>query len=189
MGAHQDAVDRRHGRARQRHSRRCARARSDAHPAARERCHQRGMDLRQGAPCLGRAAHPAARPALCAKAGEARSGELGRGLSRHRREAERARRLALCRNCRRPGRRRGDVRAQAPDATARLAEYRLPPGRRCTRSRARTSDLSFQLHHRRHRPGRCDPSRRHRSAPRGARAECAHPQALAPDCKAKCPLG
>ena len=31
--------------------------------------------------------------------------------------------------------------------------------------------------------GRCDPSRRHRSAPRGARAECAHPQALAPDAR------
>ena len=71
---------------------------------------------------------------------------------------------------------------------ARLAEYRLPPGRRQARSRARPRDLSVQFHHRRHRPGRRDPSRRHRSAPRGARAQCAHPQALAPD-QGKLPIG
>ena len=93
---HQDAVDRRHGRARQRHPRRCARPRGDAHPAARQRRHQRGVDLRQDAPCVGRPAHPAARPALRAAERQARAGELGRGLWRHRREAEGPRRRALC---------------------------------------------------------------------------------------------
>ena len=52
---------------------------------------------------------------------QARAGELGRGLSRHRREAEGPRRLALCRDRRRPRRRRGDVRAEAarPSSSAR----------------------------------------------------------------------
>ncbi len=59
LGADQDAVDRHHGRARQRHPRRCPRTRGHAHPAPRQRGHQRRVDLRQDPPCLGRAAHPA----------------------------------------------------------------------------------------------------------------------------------
>ena len=51
VGIEQDRVDRRDGCARQRDPRRYARARGDAHPAARERGRERGVDLRQDPPC------------------------------------------------------------------------------------------------------------------------------------------
>ncbi len=181
LGADQDALDRHDGRARQRHPRRCARARGHAHPAPRQRRHQRGVDLGQGAPCVGRLAHPAARPPLCQAERHAREGHLERGVRHHRRQAQGARRRALRRDRRRPRRRRGDVRAEAAKRAARLAQYRLPPGRRGARSGARARHLPVQLDHRRHRQGRRDPAYRDRSAPRSAGLECPHPQARASD--------
>ncbi len=50
MGAQQDGIDRRDGRARLGDPRRFARPRGDAHPAARQRRRERGMDFRQDAP-------------------------------------------------------------------------------------------------------------------------------------------
>ena len=179
LGADQDAVGRRHGCARQRHPRRCARPRGHAHPAAHQRRHQRGMDLRQDAACVGRLAHPAARPALCAPERQACARDLGRGLCRHCRTAEGPRRLTVRGDCRRSRRRRRDVRAEAARRRARLAQYRLPPGRRETRSRVWPRLLFVQFHHRRHRPGRRHPAGRHRSAPRGSGAQRPHPQAHA----------
>ena len=65
-----------------RHPGRCARARSVAHPAAHQRRRERGVDLRQGAPCLGRPAHPAPRPPLSAAERQARAVPPGMRPSR-----------------------------------------------------------------------------------------------------------
>src|SRR5262249_27935188 len=54
-------VDRRGGRARSGDPDRSRRARGEAHPAARERGCERGVDLRQDPPCGRRFAHPAPR--------------------------------------------------------------------------------------------------------------------------------
>ena len=70
--------------------------------------------------------------------------------------------------------------AGAARRRASLSQYRLPPGWRQARPRPRPCDLSPQFHHRRDRPRRCLPPRRHRSAPRGTGAQCAHPQAHPP---------
>ena len=64
LGAEQDRVDRRDGRARLGDPRRHARARGDAHPAARQRGRERGVDFRQDPPRRRRPARAAARPAL-----------------------------------------------------------------------------------------------------------------------------
>ena len=64
--------DRRDGRARLQHPRRCARQGSDAHPAADERAGERGVDLRQDAPLRGRPRRAAPRPALHARDGRLR---------------------------------------------------------------------------------------------------------------------
>ena len=74
---------------------------------------------------------------------QAASGDLGRGLRRHRRPARRrspateiaaiAGDLVRC---------RGDVRAEGPDDGARLAQPRLPPGRRQARGRRRAAAIS-----------------------------------------------
>ena len=75
-------IDRRDGRARLGDPRRCARPRGDAHPAARQRRRERGVDFRQDAPRRRRAAHPAARPALCPRQRPADAGDLGARRSR-----------------------------------------------------------------------------------------------------------
>ena len=52
LGIAQDRIHRCDGRAGRQHPRRFARPRGDARAAAPERGHERGMDFRQGAPCL-----------------------------------------------------------------------------------------------------------------------------------------
>ena len=64
------------------HPRRRARPRGAAHPAAQQRCRERGVDLRQDALRRRRAAHAAARPALRPQERPAGAGELGRGAAR-----------------------------------------------------------------------------------------------------------
>ena len=88
VGAEQDRVDRRDGRARQRDPRRYARARGDAHPAARQRGRERGVDFRQDAPRGGRAAHAAARSALHPRGRAAASGVVAGGIRGDCREGE-----------------------------------------------------------------------------------------------------
>ena len=58
-------------------------------------------------------------------------------------------------------------------------EPRRRPGRRRVQSGVGPRDLSLQRHHRRHRARRCAADRRLEPAPRGGRAQRAHPQALA----------
>ena len=65
VGTDQDRIDRRDGRGRLGDPRRLARPRGDAHPAARQRSGERGVDFRQDALHLGRPALAAPRPALC----------------------------------------------------------------------------------------------------------------------------
>ena len=73
------------------HPRRFARPRGDAHPAARQRGGERGVDLRQDPLHLGRPADPAPRPALCARDGRLRRRPGRRPLPRSRpRSAARA---------------------------------------------------------------------------------------------------
>ena len=76
VGAHQDRVDRRDGRARLRHPHRHPRQRGDAHPAAHQRRYQRRVDFRQDAPRRRRIAHATARSALCARERKASAGDL-----------------------------------------------------------------------------------------------------------------
>ena len=79
---------------------------------------------------------------------------------------------------RRSVRRREHAGAEGPDGCAGVGQSRLPPGRRAARCLA---PRLLQLQHldRRHRGRGRDPADRHQSAPRGAGAERAHPQALA----------
>ena len=63
--------------------------RGDARAAAPQRRGQRGMDLRQDAPRLRRAAAPASRPALYPQERQAPARELERGVRRHRRARRR----------------------------------------------------------------------------------------------------
>ena len=76
LGADQDGIDRRDGCARLRHSRRHARPRGHAHPAARQRRHQRRMDFRQNPPRRRRLAHAAPRSALRSRERPASLGDL-----------------------------------------------------------------------------------------------------------------
>ncbi len=66
VGIRQDRIGRRDGRARLGDPGRLARSRGGAHPSARQRRDQRGVDLRQDPPHRRRPQDPAARPALCA---------------------------------------------------------------------------------------------------------------------------
>ena len=103
-----------------RHPRRRARPRGAAHPAAQQRCRERGVDLRQDALRRRRPADPAARPALRAQERPAGAGELGRGAARwSARKLKAAEARAHRRHRRRPGGRRGDVRARGPARAAR----------------------------------------------------------------------
>ena len=88
VGIREDRVGRRDGRARLGDPRRLARPRSGAHPAARQRGGERGVDLRQDPPCRRRPQDAAARPALCARRGQAQSRDLARGLRRDRRQGQ-----------------------------------------------------------------------------------------------------
>ena len=127
------------------------------------------MDLRQGAACLGRTAHSASRPPLCAR-GEGsscrRAGTRPWASSRSRLKGLDGRRIGG--NRRRSCRRGGDVRAEAALRADRLAECRLPPGWRGSSIPRLDGRPICSIHHRGHRPGRCHPSHRHRSAPEAA---------------------
>ena len=80
--------DRRDGRARLRDPRRHARARGDAHPAARQRRRERGVDFRQDAARRGRAAHAAARPAVHPRGLAVAPGVLAGSIRGDRRQGE-----------------------------------------------------------------------------------------------------
>ncbi len=83
VGTVEDRIDRRDGRRRVGDPRRYARPRGHARHAARQRGGERGVDLRQDPLHLGRTAHPASRPALCARQGRAAdAGVLDRRLRR-----------------------------------------------------------------------------------------------------------
>ena len=71
-----------------RHPHRYPRARGHAHPAARQRRRERGMDFRQDPPCGRRTAHPASRPALHSRERTTVPGLLARRLRRHRRQGQ-----------------------------------------------------------------------------------------------------
>ena len=82
---------------------------------------------------------------------------------------------------RRPRGCRGDVRAQGAAGAAGQRQGRMPPGRRQARPQARAGELPVQFLHRGHRRSRCHSAGRHQSASGGGGAQCAHPQALAPE--------
>ena len=105
VGTDEDRVDRRDGRARLGDPRRHPRPRGDAHPAARQRRRERGVDFRQDAPRRGRAAHAAARPALHPRGRPAARGDLVGGVRRDCRQAEGRPQGADRRHRRRPCRR------------------------------------------------------------------------------------
>ena len=88
LGAGQDRVGRRPGRRWFRDPRRHPRPRGDAHPAARQRGRERGVDFRQDPPRGRRPAGAAARPALCAGGRAAPAGVMGAGFPGHRRKDE-----------------------------------------------------------------------------------------------------
>ncbi len=75
-------VDRRHGCAGQRHPRRCPRPRGHAHPAARQRRHQRGVDLRQEPAMSGTACAPSGSTGLTSGATASSSPRPGTRPSR-----------------------------------------------------------------------------------------------------------
>ena len=179
VGAHQDRIDRRHGCGRVGDPGRFPGPRGDAHPAARQRGGERGVDFRQDPLHLGRAALAAARPALRQAGRQALAGKLAGSLCGDPRSRRQDRSGPHRRHCRRPRRGRGDVCAEAADAIARLGQHRLPPGWRCARSEIRPRQLCLQPDHRRHRACRRNSHRRRKSALRGFSAQCAHPQALA----------
>ena len=82
VGADQDRIDRRDGCARLGDPHRHPRARGHAHPAARQRRRERGMDFRQDPACGRWPAHPAARPALHPRGRAAARWRPGRRHSR-----------------------------------------------------------------------------------------------------------
>ena len=112
VGTGQDRVDRRHGRRRFGHSHRYAWTRGHAHPSARERRRERGVDFRQDPPRRRRPARPASRPALRSRGRAALSGFVAGCIRRHRRKGQWRRPEADRRHRRRPRGGRGDIRAQ-----------------------------------------------------------------------------
>ena len=162
------------------HPRRCARSRGAAHPAAQQRCGERGVDLRQDAVRGGRAANAAARSALCTQGRAVGACQLGRGAGAGRGQAESRQACTHRRHCRRSGGCGGDVRPRRPFRAAGLAQLRLPPGWRQARPAPRPRQLPFQRGHRGYRACRCAAVDRHQPPPRGGRPQRAHSQALAP---------
>ena len=106
-------IDRRDGCARLRDPRRYARPRGDAHPAARQRRRERGVDFRQDPPRRRRPAHAAARPALRPRERPACAGDLGAGVRGDRRQGE----------------------AQRSRSASAPSPATSPRSRRCSRSR------------------------------------------------------
>ena len=180
VGAEQDRVDRRDGRGRLGDPHRYPRARGHAHPAARQRRRERGVDFRQDPPCGRRLAHASGSisPIFASAAG------CGRRPGRRRspRSPPRSSRPPA----KRIGAIVGDLAAveeifALKDLMTRLGVVNLD----CRQDGAALDpkwgrgDLPIQRHHRRHREGRCAADRRRQSAPRSRRPQRAHPQALA----------
>jgi NADH-quinone oxidoreductase chain G len=111
--------------------------------------------------------------------GSPASGELDRGLRRHRREAEGGQARAHRRDRGRSRRCRGDVRAEEPDGFARQRQSRRAPGRHEAASEVRAGVLCPQCRHRRHRGCGFAADHRRQPAQGSADPERAHPQALA----------
>ena len=111
--------------------------------------------------------------------GQAAGDDLAGSIRSHRRARPSVPGQPDRRHCRRPRERRGDVRAEAPHAVARLAQLGLPAGWRRARSHARTGQLHLQFHRSRHRVRRRSSHHRLEPAQGSAGAECPHPQALA----------
>ena len=179
MGISKNAFGRCDGRHRLGHPHRHARARRDAHPAARQRRHQRGMDFRQDPPHRRWFENAAPRPPLRARERQAARRVMGGGVCRHRRQGEGRQAGNNRRDRRRSRHGRRNVRAARPDGQAWLAQSRLPPGWLEAAPRIRARLLHLQRHHRGHRRGGCDHGDRVQPATRIARAQRPHPQALA----------
>ena len=134
----EDRVDRRDGRAWLGDPHRLARPRSGAHPAAHQRGDQRGMDLRQDAPCRRRPEDPAARPALSCASTASSSRRPGReAFAAIAAKAKATSAGAHRRDRRRSRERRGNVRAQGADGQAR--RRRASTAARTARSSTRNS--------------------------------------------------
>ena len=155
-----------------------ARPRGAAHPAAHQRGRERGVDGRSRPLLLRRAEAQAARPALGARGRQAAAGDLGRGLRRHRGEAE--------------GHAAASASAPSPatwwmprrmfalkDLMAALGATNLD----CRTDGAAIDAvaprlLPLQHDHRRHRGGGRAADHRQQPAPGSAGDQRAHPQAL-----------
>ena len=89
VGTEQDRVDRRHGRGRLRHPRRHPRPRGDAHPAARQRRRERGVDFRQDPPRGRRPAQPSGSTSpMSARTAGCDPASWRGGVRRHRRQGQ-----------------------------------------------------------------------------------------------------
>ena len=158
---------------------RLARPRSHSHSAARQRGDQRGVDFRQDPARRRRPQDPAPRPPLCAHRRQADARDLAARLRGDRREGEGRQARAHRRARGRSRERRGDVRLEGPDGQARRRQRRLPPGRLEARSQMGPRVLPLQFDHCGNRRGRRDHDHRLEPSAGVARAQCAHPQALA----------
>ena len=182
MGAGQDRVGRCHGRGRLGYPHRYARARGHAHPSARQRRCERGVDFRQDPPRRRRPARPAPRPTLRSRGRPALSSLVAGCIRCHRREGQADQPEAYGCHCRRSRSSRGNLRAQGPDDAARGRQPRLPAGWCRGRSKMGEGELPLQRDHFRHRESRRIADRRLQSAARGRRAQRTYPQALAHRC-------
>ena len=179
VGAQQDRVNRRDGRGRLSDPHRHPRARGHAHPAARQRRRERGVDFRQDPPRGRRLAHAAPRPALYPGGRPPGAGDLVGRVRRRRRQGQGGARQPHRRHRRRASGGRGDLCTQGSDDAARRRQSRLPAGRRRARSAPGPGELPVQCDDRRHRAGRRAADRRRQSAPGSGGAQRPHPQALA----------
>ena len=159
---------------------RLARPRGRAHPSARQRGDQRGVDLRQDPPRRRRPEDAAPRPALRAGRRQAEAGELAEAFAADRRQGEGDRRR------RRIGAIAGDLasveemfalkglmdKLGSPNIDCRQDGSKLHPkfGRASYLFNSTVAGIDA---------GRRDPDRRLQSAPRIAGAQRPHPQALA----------
>ncbi len=124
VGAAAGAGDRRDGRGRLQHPPRRPPAAGDAHPPARQRGRQRGVDPRQdAAPCRCAGPQPA-RPAVGAREGQAQGSELGRRAGAVRQAAEEGRE---------PRSRRSPATCSMPRRCMRRGSCSRRAGRACSR--------------------------------------------------------
>ena len=134
-----------------------ARPRGDAHHAARQRGGERGVDFRQDPLHLGRPAHAAPRPALCAPRRQAEAGELAGGLCRDQGCGRQDQRRQDRRHRRRSRHRRGNVCAEAADGcrSVRRTSIAARTARRSIRRSAAPATSSTRPSRASSRPTRC----------------------------------